>query len=293
MNFVFLGLSLSSSWGNGHATTYRGLIRALHARGHRVLFLERNQTWYEDNRDLPEPDFCDLDYYASTVELQRRFQSQVREADVVIVGSYVADGIAVGQWVTRVAEGITAFYDIDTPVTLAQLETGSCPYLSPRLISRYDLYLSFTGGSILEKLEAEYGAKQAVAFHCSADPACYSPKAATAQWDLGYIGTFSEDRQPALEKLLLRPARQLPEFRFTVIGPQYPADVRWPANVARTEHLEPKRHAGFYRAQRYTLNITRAAMVRAGYSPSVRLFRSGGLWHADHQRCVGRLGDIL
>jgi hypothetical protein len=149
MRIVILGLSITSSWGNGHATTYRGLVRELTARGHDVLFLERDQPWYAENRDLPKPPFGETHLYKSVAELKRRFGKDVREADCVIVGSYVTDGIAVGEWITLHAEGVTAFYDIDTPVTLGQLTRGECEYLSRDLIARYSLYLSFTGGPTL------------------------------------------------------------------------------------------------------------------------------------------------
>ncbi len=274
LDIVILGLSITSSWGNGHATTYRGLVRELAARGHRILFLERDVPWYADNRDLPKPSYCELALYDSVGELRRRFGSAVRAADLVIVGSYVADGIAIGEWVTRVAQGVTAFYDIDTPVTLARLATGEVEYLSRELIRRYDLYLSFTGGPTLERIERELGSPCARALYCSFDPELYHPESRPVKWDLAYMGTYSTDRQPALERLLLDPARRWSDGRFAVVGPQYPDDVRWPRNVTRRSHLAPREHPAFYNAQRFALNVTRAHMVAAGYSPSVRLFEA-------------------
>jgi spore maturation protein CgeB len=274
LDIVILGLSITSSWGNGHATTYRGLVRELTARGHRVLFLERDVKWYADNRDLPKPPFGRTALYRSLPELRRRFAEAVRSADLVIVGSYVPDGIAIGEWVTSIAQGVTAFYDIDTPVTLAQLSTGDAPYLSRKLVARYDLYLSFTGGPTLERLEREFGSPCARALYCSFDPQVYHPDRARIRWDLGYMGTYSADRQPTLERLLLAPARHWTDGRFTVAGPQYPADIHWPRNVHRKAHLAPRDHRAFYNAQRFTLNVTRADMIAAGYSPSVRLFEA-------------------
>jgi len=192
----------------------------------------------------------------------------------VIVGSYVPDGVAVGEWVTATACGLTAFYDIDTPVTLAKLQRGDSEYLSASLIQRYALYLSFTGGPLLEHLERHYGAPQARPLYCAVDPQLYYPEPGAERWDLGYLGTYSPDRQAALETLLLEPARRWTQGRFVVAGPLYPATLAWPANVQRIEHLPPAEHRAFYSAQRLTLNITRAEMVRAGYSPSVRLFEA-------------------
>jgi spore maturation protein CgeB len=274
MDIVVLGLSITSSWGNGHATTYRGLVRELRARGHRVLFLERDVPWYAENRDMPHPPGCRTMLYEDLGDLRDRFASDVRDADLVIVGSYVPEGVAVGDWVTRVARGVTAFYDIDTPVTLAKLERGDEEYLSPALIPRYDMYLSFTGGPTLRRIERQYGAPTARPLYCSVDPALYFPMTAQMRWDLGYMGTYSDDRQPTLDALLVQPAQADTQGQFVVAGPQYPDAIEWPANVERITHLPPREHRAFYNAQRYTLNVTRAHMVAAGYSPSVRLFEA-------------------
>jgi spore maturation protein CgeB len=274
LKIVILGLSITSSWGNGHATTYRGLVRELARRGHDLLFLERDVPWYASNRDLPNPPYGRTELYASLEELWDRFAGEVGDADFVMVGSYVPEGVAVGEWATATARGATAFYDIDTPVTLAKLERGDLEYLSPELISRYGAYLSFSGGPILRRIEQQYGSPMARPLYCSFDPELYFPEAQKPAWDLGYMGTYSDDRQPPLEQLLLEPARRWPEGRFAVAGPQYPPSIAWPANTERIEHLPPAEHRAFYNQQRFTLNITRADMIRAGYSPSVRLFEA-------------------
>ena len=279
LKLVILGLSITSSWGNGHATTYRGLMRELCARGHDVLFLERDVPWYAANRDLPHPPYGRTELYSDLRSLKERFTTEVQAADLVMVGSYVPEGVAVGEWVTKIAQGATAFYDIDTPVTLAKLEQGDVEYISRDLISRYQLYLSFTGGPTLKRIEQDYGSPMARPLYCSVDPALYYPEASHPEanqpkWDLGYMGTYSSDRQPVLGRLMLEAARHWPSGRMVVAGPQYPAEIQWPANVERIEHLPPAEHRTFYNAQRFTLNITRADMVQAGYSPSVRLFEA-------------------
>jgi spore maturation protein CgeB len=274
LDIVILGLSITSSWGNGHATTYRGLVRALHARGHRVLFLERDVPWYADNRDLPRPPYGRTELYGDLEELQGRFAAEVAGADLVIVGSYVPQGRAVAAWVLERAAGLTAFYDIDTPATLAAVGAGQCEYLDRALIPRFDFYLSFTGGPTLQRLEREFGARRAFPLYCSFDALQYYPEAQEIRWDLGYMGTFSADRQAILERLLVDPARRSPQRRFVVAGPQYPAEVKWPGNVERIEHVAPADHRAFYNRQRFTLNVTRADMVAAGHSPSVRLFEA-------------------
>ncbi len=273
MNLVVLGLSLSSSWGNGHATTFRALLKAFAARGHDILFLERDVPWYRDHRDLPDPSFCQLRYYDDLDDLAR-WRSRIAAADAVIVGSYVPEGVAVARLVQDWAQGPVAFYDIDTPVTLAKLARGDFEYLSPEVIPGYDVYLSFTGGPTLDQIERDYGSPAARPLYCSVDPEAYPPLDVPKRWDLSYLGTYSPDRQPTLEKLLIQPARRCPERRFAVAGPQYPEDIDWPENVERIDHLPPADHPEFYGASRFTLNVTRADMIAAGWSPSVRIFEA-------------------
>src|SRR5207248_10123769 len=256
------------------ATTYRSLMRELVRRGHDVLFLERDQPWYAANRDMPQPPFGRTVIYQSVPELKRRFADEIAAADCVIVGSFIPEGKVVGEWVTNFDSGVTAFYDIDTPITLQQIANAECDYLSADLIARYDLYLSFTGGPTLDLIEQEYGSPMARALFCSVDPDEYFPERRRKKWVLGYLGTFGEDRQRKLNSLLLAPATMLPSRQFVVAGPQYPKKIRWPANVHRITHLSPVKHRAFYNSQRFTINVTRAAMVRAGFSPSVRLFEA-------------------
>ncbi|MDP8916241.1 MAG: glycosyltransferase [Pseudomonadota bacterium] len=274
MRLVVLGLSLSSAWGNGHATTYRALLKSFAARGHEVLFLERETPWYAAHRDPVDPAWPRLEFYPDLAGLDR-WRTEIAEADAVMVGSYVPEGVEVGRRVLSWAGGVTAFYDIDTPVTLAKLARGDFEYLTPDLIGGYDRYFSFTGGPTLERIEREYGSPGARALYCSTDAEAYRPVATPRRWDLSYLGTYSDDRQPTLDRLLLEPARRAPHLRFVVAGPQYPDSIAWPANVERFEHVAPADHPTFYSASRYTLNVTRADMVQAGWSPSVRLFEAG------------------
>jgi spore maturation protein CgeB len=274
LNCVFLGLTLTSTWGNGHATTYRGLLKELQRRGHSVTFLERDVPWYSENREFTEAPYCRVLLYKSLAELEACHAALVRSADVVVVGSYVPEGIAVGEWVHSVARNVTAFYDIDTPVTLANLRAGKCEYLSYPLIPKYNVYFSFTGGPTLQHIERDLGSPCARPLYCSVDPSLYYPEATEQRWDLAYLGTYAADRQPALERLLLSVASQMPSKRFAVAGPQYPSGTLWPENVRRIEHLPATQHRSFYNGQRFTLNLTRQDMISAGYSPSVRLFEA-------------------
>ncbi len=278
MKIVILGLSITSSWGNGHATTYRSLARALRLRGHRIVFFERDQEWYASNRDMPEPPFCDVRMYQQWAEVLPLVRRELRDADVGMVGSYCPDGLLGSREVLDSPAEIKAFYDIDTPITVAKLRAGDTEYLTLAQIPAFDLYFSFTGGPMLRELELEFGARRAVPLYCSFDPENYRLRAPQPRFvcDLSYMGTYAADRQAKLEEFFCHPARQLPGKKFLLAGPQYPQGISWPRNVERIVHLEPRFHPGFYCSSRLTLNLTRRDMVRAGYSPSVRLFEAAG-----------------
>jgi spore maturation protein CgeB len=275
LRVVILGLSITSSWGNGHASTYRSLMRALCRRGHDVLFLERDTPWYAANRDVFDPPLLgEVHLYHNVEELRDRWRMRLAGADLVIIGSCVPGGITVIALIKSIASGMVAFYDINTPVTLATLAAGNCPYLKAELVPAFDLYLSFAGGRALQELERQYGARAARVLYCSVDPDSHRPTGAEPFWDIGYLGTYSADRQPTLEELMCAPARRWSAGRFAAAGPLYPAELSWPANLERIEHVGPDRHGWFYSRQRFALNITRAEMIRMGYSPSVRLFEA-------------------
>ncbi|SIT93759.1 CgeB family protein [Pontibacter indicus] len=272
MNIVILGLSITTSWGNGHATTYRNLVRALNANAHRILFLERKPA-QRVAADLGEPDFCQIGTYASLEQLQQ-YTEQVREADMVMVGSSLAEGSAIAKWVIETAKGIKAFYDLDAPATLTELEGQGPSYLHASLIPAFDLYLSCTGGPALALFEQKYGARMARPLYFSVDPALYHQEYREIKWDLGYLGAYSEDRQSILQKLMVDAAAQWPEGRFAVAGTKYPEDMGWPSNISMLHHLTPVEHRDFFNSQRFALSIARAGTSRFGYTPSMRLFEA-------------------
>jgi spore maturation protein CgeB len=277
MKLVIFGLSITSTWGNGHGTTYRSLCRALHERGHQITFFEHDLEWYRDNRDLPNPEFCTLVIYDDWQSVLPRVRAELNGCDAAIVGSYFPDGYAALDEVLASSVPVKAFYDIDTPITIASLRSaGSTEYLRPEHLRALDLYLSFTGGPMLREIMHDFGVPVAAPLYCSFDEKQYHPRPPGKRFacDLSYMGTYAPDRQPKIEKLLCEPARQLPNSKFIVAGPQYPKPVRWPANVKRIIHLNARWHPHFYSSSRITLNVTRRDMVLAGYSPSVRLFEA-------------------
>ena len=278
MKIVVLGLSVTSSWGNGHATTYRALCRELWRRGHAVVFVEKDVEWYRSNRDLPEPEFVALRLYqAWGVDGVATVRDTVCDADTVVVGSYFPDAIAATALLQQEFAGPVLFYDIDTPITLAALRLhGQCEYLRAEDVPFYAAYLSFTGGPVLREIEERFGSAWAVPFYCSVDPELYHRTAVREAFAcaLSYLGTYAADRQAKLMELLNAPAAALGAERFLVAGPMYPGGTAWAANVVTHPHLPPSDHAALYSSSRFVLNLTRADMVAAGWSPSVRLFEA-------------------
>jgi spore maturation protein CgeB len=274
VKIVIYGLTISSSWGNGHATTYRSLCKALARRGHLVHFIEKDVEWYRNHRDLPSPTFCTLELYDSWSDCMLQAS---KDADVVVVGSYFPDAIAATYALLDAGLGPVMFYDIDTPITLAELcSCGKTSYLDATLIPHYAVYLSFCGGPALRVLEDRFGSPQAVPIYCSVDPGLYrrTPVEQKYRCDLSYLGTYAADRQAKLMRYLNGAATLLSDADFLVAGPQYPDDIPWQDNVRRLEHVAPPQHAAFYSSSRFTLNLTRQDMVVAGFSPSVRLFEA-------------------
>ncbi|MBR0645386.1 CgeB family protein [Plastoroseomonas hellenica] len=276
MKLVIFGLSITSSWGNGHATLWRSLCRALTRRGHRITFFERDVSWYAGARDLEEIPGLEIVLYPDWESLRPRAAREVMEADVAMVTSYCPDGIAASALVLA-SQAARVFYDLDTPVTLATLATGDRPaYLPPEGLGDFDLVLSFTGGTTLERLRKELGARYVLPLYGSVDPMAHRPVAPMAEYraDLSYLGTYAADRQPAVEAFLIEPARRLPQHRFLIGGAQYPADFPWTQNIHFVRHMPPQQHPAFFSSSRITLNVTRRAMAEAGWCPSGRLFEA-------------------
>jgi spore maturation protein CgeB len=276
MKIVIFGLSITSSWGNGHATTFRALARALHARGHRIVFFEKNVEWYSSNRDLPAPDFCEVRLYDEWPSVLAEARRELRDCDVAMVGSYFPDGVAAIHEMFDSPARVKSYYDIDTPITIAKLRGGDTAYLRADQVAGFDVYFSFTGGPMLREIEERFHAPLALPLYCSFDPEKYHEYPVMSRYacDLSYMGTYAPDRQPKIEEYLCKSARALPNSRFIVAGPQYPRSAKWPANVRHINHLNPRWHPHFYSSSRFTLNVTRHDMVQAGFSPSVRLFEA-------------------
>jgi spore maturation protein CgeB len=276
MKLVIFGLAVSSSWGNGHAVLWRALIRAFGARGHHTVFFERDVPYYAQNRDLTSLEGGRLVLYDGWEEALPAAHRELADADAGIVTSYCPDALAATELVLG-APGVHVFYDLDTPVTLAQLAAGeTVGYIGHEGLAPFDLVLSYTGGAALTALRHRLGANRVVPLYGSVDPDRYRPAVAAAgpRAALSYLGTYADDRQAALESLLVEPARRRPQARFVIGGAQYPADFPWAENIFFRRHVPPPDHPQFYASARLTLNVTRRAMAALGWCPSGRLFEA-------------------
>src|SRR5215217_6504815 len=277
MKIVVFGLTISSSWGNGHATLWRGLCRALAARGHRVVFYEKDVPYYAGNRDLLAVPGGELVLYGEWPEVRRQAAQDIGDADVAMVTSYCPDGIEASELVFPAARALRVFYDLDTPITLSRLSRGEAiTYIGPRGLAGFDLVLSYTGGAALDRLRADLGATRVAPLYGHVDPDVHRPVASVPRFvsDLSYLGTYAADRQAALETLFIEPARRRPEQRFLIGGAQYPHGFPWTDNIFFVRHLPPSEHPAFFSSSRLTLNITRRAMAQMGYCPSGRMFEA-------------------
>jgi len=276
MKIVIFGLTISSSWGNGHATVWRSLCRQLIARGHKITFFEHDVPYYANHRDLSAIDGGTLRLYQSWSEIDDVAEGELGDTDVAIVTSYCPDAVAASELIWC-SPAIRVFYDLDSPVTLTRLRTGeSVPYIHPDGLQEFDLVLSFTGGSALDALRLELGAKEVSPLYGSVDPSVHRRVAPNECYRaaLSYLGTYSQDRQRSLQDLFIEPARRAPHARFVMGGAQYPAEFPWAPNIFFVQHLPPVEHPSFFSSSRLTLNVTRAAMREMGWCPSGRLFEA-------------------
>jgi spore maturation protein CgeB len=276
LKITLFGLTLSSSWGNGHATPYRAILRALHLLGHRVTFYERDVPYYARHRDFRECDYCELKLYSSWDAIRGRALAEAAESDVVITASYVPEGARIADALLSLDRPLRVFYDLDTPITLNRLAEGDLDYLRASQLPAFDLVFSWTGGDALLALERDFGVRMARALFGCVDPDVYRPVQPYAglRCELSYMGTYAPDRQAKLESMFLDAARQRPASTFLLAGSLYPSEWSWPANVRRYEHVGPADHPVLYCSSRLTLNLTRAEMAASGYCPSGRFFEA-------------------
>jgi spore maturation protein CgeB len=277
LKLVVFGLSISSAWGNGHATLWRGLCNALVNRGHRIVFFEQDVPYYATHRDLTSLPGMDIVFYPAWEEVLTVARRHLRDADVAMVTSYCPDGVAATDLVLGSPAGLRVFYDLDAPVTLDRVRRGlPVDYIGPRGFRDFDMVLSYTGGRVLKELQELLGARRVAPLYGSVDPKVHKPVplSTTYRCHASYLGTYAEDRQEALERIMIGPARRLPERAFLIGGSLYPPDFPWTPNINFLRHVPPRQHSAFYCSSRLTVNVTRSAMAALGYCPSGRLFEA-------------------
>jgi len=278
MYFVIFGLTVSSSWGNGHATLWRGLLKSMGRRGHTVVFYERDLPYYSDTRDGWQPSQkVTVRIFDSLENIRSEIVRELQEADVALLTSYCPDGPAIARLIFDSHVALRIFYDLDTPITLDTMCSGEpVAYLPPEKLSNFDLVLSYTGGRALTELQTQLHAKLAVPLYGWVDPETHAPVPPEAHLRslLSYLGTYAADRQAALEELFIRPARQRPKEHFVIGGAQYPPNFPWAENIFFVRHIAPELHPAFFCSSRATLNVTRGTMAKYGFCPSGRLFEA-------------------
>lgn len=276
MKITIFGLTISSSWGNGHATPYRAIIKGLCGDGHEVHFYEKDVPYYARHRDFSSSSHCELHLYSDWDSERSSALACAAESDAVICSSFCPEGARITDDVLNLDGPVKVFYDLDTPVTLGRLEAGGVDYLRRDQILEFDLYLSFTGGGTLDELTSRWHARLALPLYGCVDPEVHARTHVPPQYrcDLSYMGTYAADRQDKLEKLFLEPARSASDRIFVLAGSMYPWEWQWPTNVKRFEHVSPADHSALYSSSRLTLNITRKEMARWGYCPSGRFFEA-------------------
>ena len=276
MKIVLFGLTLSSSWGNGHATPYRAILRALNDMGHQILFFEKDVDYYRSRRDFSRCDYCRLVLYERWEDIRSQALADAHSADIVMTASYLPGGHLINDEILELSGPLRVFYDLDTPVTLRNLEAGGVEYVRRDQLPAFDLVLSFTGGKVLDELEDKYGVRLVRPLYGCVDPDDYLRVQPLTEFacDLSYMATYAPDRQAKVDELFLEPARRNPHKQFMLAGSQYPGEWPWPANVRQVEHVAPQAHPAFYSSSRVTMNITRQEMARNGWCPSGRFFES-------------------
>jgi spore maturation protein CgeB len=276
LKITIFGLTISSSWGNGHATPYRAILKALHRRGHHIVFYEKDVEYYALRRDFTKCDYCELVLYRTWSAVRDRALRDAAESDVVMTASYCSEGAQINNELLDFGKPLHVYYDLDTPISLNSLNNGDLPYVTRNQIPAFDLVLSWTGGDGLRELSERWGARMVRPLFGCVDPDVYRRVESRPEFTaaLSYMGTYAADRQQKVDDFFLEPARRREDLNFVLAGTLYPWHWQWPANVRRFDHVAPEQHPALYSSSRITLNITREDMARSGWCPSGRFFEA-------------------
>jgi spore maturation protein CgeB len=279
LNIAFFGSSLVSAYWNGAATYYRGIVRALHQRGHQVTFYEPDAYERQQNRDIADPDYATVVVYEATEAAAHRCLAQAAQADVIVKASGVGvlDELLEREVLRlQTDERLVIFWDVDAPATLDRVHHNPADaFLS--LIPRYDLILTYGGGDPVIQAYEALGARQCVPIYNALDTATHYPVAPEERFacDLAFLGNRLPDREARVEEFFLKPAAATPLQRFLIGGSGW-GDKSMPSNVRYVGHVYTNDHNAFNCTPKAVLNISRESMARYGFSPATRVFEAAG-----------------
>jgi spore maturation protein CgeB len=280
MNIAFFASSLVSAYWNGAATYYRGMVRALHERGHRVTFFEPDAFGRQQHRDLPDPPWAKVVVYPAARDADAlNAVEQARAADLVVKAS----GVGVFDELLELAvldlqrpDCLVAFWDVDAPATLDRMQENAQDPLRA-LVPRYDLVLTYGGGEPVRRAYLALGAKDCIPIYNALDPTTHFPVAPEPRFEsqLAFLGNRLPDREARVEEFFLRAAALLPDRKMLLGGSGW-QDKALPANVQYLGHVYTADHNAFNCTPRAVLNVSRESMARYGFSPATRVFEAAG-----------------
>ena len=280
MDIAFFGSSLVSAYWNGAATYYRGIVRALHERGHRVRFYEPDAYGRQQHRDIDDPDWARVIVYPGEGDGNAlRMVEHARGADLVVKASGVGVFDALLERAVLDLQGPSTrvvFWDVDAPATLDRLRDDAAdPFRA--LVPRYDLVLTYGGGDPVVDAYLGFGARACVPIYNALDPSTHHrvPHDARFEADLGFLGNRLPDRETRVEDFFLRAAALLPKRRFLLGGSGW-QDKAMPRNVDLVGHVYTADHNAFNVTPTSVLNVSRESMARYGFSPATRVFEAAG-----------------
>jgi spore maturation protein CgeB len=274
--YVF-GLAVSSAWGHDHAAEWRGLVRALSRRGHRVSFYEKDTPYHAIHRDQTTLDGGDLRLYSNWADVRGEVARCLADAGAAIVTSSCPDSRAAAAEVLASGAAVKVFYDLDACLTHSEVGRAARAGLLPEgALGGFDLVLSSAGGPALGVLERELGARRVATLYGWVDPELHRPRPSVEAYrgHLSHLGRYSAELKAPLEKLFVEPALRAPKRRFVLGGPRYPAELSSPSNVRLLPYVDPAEQAAFFASSPATLSVTAPATAERGWCPSTRLFEA-------------------
>ena len=279
MRIAFYGSSLLSSYWNGAATYYRGLLQALSTHGHDITFYEPDAFGRQQNRDIDPPDWAKVEVYDATPEAMRAAAAKAGEADVVVKASgvgYEDDALVRAVFEAARPGAVRIFWDVDAPATLAELRAAP-DHPTHRLLGELDVVLTYGGGDAVVNAYRALGARDCIPVYNALDPATHHPVPREERFEaaLGFLGNRLPDREARVERFFLEPAAGLPDATFLLGGSGWP-DRALPANVKAIGHVPTRDHNAFNVSPKAVLNINRDSMAEIGFSPPTRVFEAAG-----------------